>query len=142
MKISNRTAALQLQDHAAEHCSMAYRAPELFDVQSDAMIDARTDVWSLGCLLFAMAFGYSPFECEVSADPTGRSHKVRIVDCSFLRVIGKVEFPEPCKYSSEFCELISWILTVDNTKRPHVHDVISRVEQLAGGEPARGGAIK
>ena len=35
----------------------AYRAPELFDVQSDCVIDAKTDVWSLGCTLYAMAYG-------------------------------------------------------------------------------------
>ena len=28
----------------------------------------RTDVWSLGCLLFAWWFGHSPFECEFHGD--------------------------------------------------------------------------
>ncbi len=36
---------------------LAYRAPELFDVQSDCVIDTKTDVWSLGCTLYAMAYG-------------------------------------------------------------------------------------
>ena len=62
--ISSRSEALLLQDEAAQFCTVSYRAPELFDVASQAVIDARTDVWSLGCLLYCIAFGYSPFECE------------------------------------------------------------------------------
>lgn len=33
------------QDKAAETCSMPYRAPELVDVQSNAQITDRTDIW-------------------------------------------------------------------------------------------------
>lgn len=47
--ISSRTEALLLMEDAAQHCSMAYRAPELWDCPSrDAVIDERIDVWSLG----------------------------------------------------------------------------------------------
>ena len=34
-----------LQDVAAERCSMPYRPPELFQVNSKCEIDERTDVW-------------------------------------------------------------------------------------------------
>ena len=33
------------------------RAPELFEVPSNCTITAKTDVWSLGCSLYAAAFG-------------------------------------------------------------------------------------
>lgn len=36
--IPNRQAALMQQDLAAEHCSMPFRAPELFDVSFDARL--------------------------------------------------------------------------------------------------------
>ena len=49
--------------------------------------------WSLGCLLFAMAFGYSPFECEFSD-----AGKPRVVECTFLRVIGKIPYPTNHRY--------------------------------------------
>ncbi|KAJ2398175.1 Serine/threonine-protein kinase env7, partial [Coemansia sp. RSA 2559] len=39
-----RTDALRIQDDAAENCTMPYRAPELFDVQTGAELDERTDI--------------------------------------------------------------------------------------------------
>ena len=45
----------------------AYRAPEFFDVPSDATIDERTDVFSLSATLYAMGYYYSPFECLLAA---------------------------------------------------------------------------
>lgn len=37
--------AQKLQDTAAERCSMPYKAPELFNVESYCVIDERTDIW-------------------------------------------------------------------------------------------------
>ena len=44
---------------------MAYRAPELWDPKVGEDITTQCDVWSLGCVLFALFFGqgFSPFEC-------------------------------------------------------------------------------
>lgn len=52
--IRNRKEALLLQETAAEYSTITFRAPELFDVPSTIDIDGRTDVWSFGCLCFAM----------------------------------------------------------------------------------------
>ncbi len=38
------------------------RAPELFAVPSHCDIDEKTDIWSLGCLLFALMYFKSPFD--------------------------------------------------------------------------------
>ena len=45
-------------------------------------------VWSLACTLYAMMYGYSPFECEFREDGSAR-----VVECSHLRVLGAVRFP-------------------------------------------------
>lgn len=67
--VTSQSIALQIQDTAAEHSTMPYRAPELFDVQNGTVIDAKTDIWSLGCTLFACLVGKSPF--EMRSDETG-----------------------------------------------------------------------
>lgn len=45
VKVSGGSQAQHLQDLASERCSMPYRAPELFHVESYCMIDQRTDIW-------------------------------------------------------------------------------------------------
>eukprot|EP00322_Chrysochromulina_rotalis_P002584 CAMPEP_0115834128 /NCGR_PEP_ID=MMETSP0287-20121206/3525_1 /TAXON_ID=412157 /ORGANISM="Chrysochromulina rotalis, Strain UIO044" /LENGTH=290 /DNA_ID=CAMNT_0003287557 /DNA_START=85 /DNA_END=957 /DNA_ORIENTATION=+ len=122
--ITSRTEALLLQEDCAQNCSMPYRAPELFDVPSDATIDERTDVFSLGATLYATAYYYSPFEC------TFQDNTQRIVECSHLRVIGGPQFPTITEYSTQFIELIKWMLTVDPKQRPTVHQVLSKVNQM------------
>mgnify|MGYP002717752899 CR=1 FL=1 len=43
--IQTRQQALLEQDIASEHCSMPYRAPELFDVKTGKMLDEKVDIW-------------------------------------------------------------------------------------------------
>ena len=66
VRITSRQQAIMLQDECAQLCSQPYRAPELFDVASDMEINETLDVWSLGCVLFAITYGkgYSPFEIQ------------------------------------------------------------------------------
>jgi serine/threonine kinase 16 len=71
LAITSRSLAIATQDTAAEHSTMPYRAPELFDVKTGAVIDAAVDIWSLGCTLYACLVGKSPF--EMRSDETGGS---------------------------------------------------------------------
>lgn len=67
--VTSQSMALQIQDTAAEHSTMPYRAPELFDVRTGAVVDGKADIWSMGCTLYACLVGKSPF--EMRSDETG-----------------------------------------------------------------------
>ena len=69
ISVTNQSVALQIQDTAAEHSTMPYRAPELFDVRTGTVVDTKTDIWSMGCTLYACLVGKSPF--EMRSDETG-----------------------------------------------------------------------
>ena len=123
LRITSRRQALDVQDEAATNCSAPYRAPELFEPPSDGTIDERVDVWSLGCTLYAMAFGWSPFESSVEG-----LKRLAILN-------GRFSFPEPCwrrgeAYSPSFCNLIEAMLIVDHEDRPALEDVLTGVDDL------------
>eukprot|EP00753_Platysulcus_tardus_P002848 PLAT11959.1.p1 GENE.PLAT11959.1~~PLAT11959.1.p1 ORF type:complete len:536 (+),score=101.31 PLAT11959.1:1-1608(+) len=141
-RVSSRAEALQVQDDAAENCSAPYRAPELYDVASDCVLDGRVDVWSLGCTLYAMAFGRSPFD-----DPRDgvltlaiRSGRFNVpVDRSYL---GR-------SFSRQFVALIRFLLNPDPAARPTLevaHEGITCVlegrplPEVAAGDDSAGGS--
>ncbi|GAB5033384.1 nak mpsk protein kinase [Nannochloropsis oceanica] len=129
-RVENRSEALLIQEEATQHSTMTFRAPELFDVSSDACLDAKVDVWSLGCLLFALMFGYSPFEVEFTENGGAREgERPRVVECTFLRVIGKIPWPARHGYSEGVVEIVVWMLEQDPRKRPGVGEVLARVER-------------
>lgn len=97
---------------------MPYRAPELFDVKTETTLDEKVDIWSLGCTLFAMAYGQSPF--EVNLNENGGSVALAVLNAQF-------KFPNDPEYSQEFKDLISWMLTADPSTRPDIHEVITKL---------------
>ncbi|KAI1299935.1 hypothetical protein EDD11_006355 [Mortierella claussenii] len=124
VKIQTRQQALYEQDLAAERCSMPYRAPELFDVKTGSTLDEKVDIWSLGCMLYAMAYGTSPFE-------TNQINQGGSIALAVLN--GNVRFPtvdQNDRYSSEFRDFIRAMLVVDPAMRLDIHQVIEQVDLL------------
>eukprot|EP00808_Paulinella_micropora_P011268 g7929.t1 len=64
LEVTSRQQALMVQEEATAHSAGPYRPPELWDVKSQCVLDGKTDVWAVGCLLFYLAAGGSPFEDE------------------------------------------------------------------------------
>ncbi|KAM9933120.1 hypothetical protein OXX80_007257 [Metschnikowia pulcherrima] len=122
VSVKSRQQALALTDFAQEHCTLPYRAPELLDVATNAEISEATDIWSLGCLLYACCFGFSPFE------------KLEIEQGANLTVAisqGKYEIPQDTRgYSVELMNVIKMCLKVEATERPPVGKLLEKCLSL------------
>ena len=118
VQICGQQEAQKLQDTAEERCSIVYRAPELFNVESYCMIDERTDIWSLGCVLYAMCFFKCPFDAAYE-----RGDSVALAVLS-----GNIVFPEiPRPYNEKMQELIMFMLRLNPMERPFIYSVIEKV---------------
>jgi serine/threonine kinase 16 len=123
--IPTRSAALAAQDTAAEQCSMPFRAPELFDVKTGIDLDAAVDIWSLGCTLFAMAYGTSPFETTQQSEHGG--------SIAMAVLNGKYAFPSEDRYSEGTRGIIKACLVVKPEGRPDIDQVIRLTEGALAG---------
>uniref|UniRef100_A0A131YA88 non-specific serine/threonine protein kinase n=1 Tax=Ixodes ricinus TaxID=34613 RepID=A0A131YA88_IXORI len=127
LDIGRTSEAMALQDLATEKCSMPYRAPELFNVESRTSIDERVDIWSLGCCLYAMCFFRSPFE---AAHERGDSVALAVLS-------GHVDIPEDSPYSGGVHALIRTMLEVDCLQRPFIESVLEQVASLTASAQHR-----
>ncbi|KAL5974446.1 hypothetical protein ACLOJK_031111 [Asimina triloba] len=121
--IRSRSEALQLQEWAAEHCSAPFRAPELWDCPSNADIDERTDIWSLGCTLYAIMYGESPFEHVLGE--TGGSLQLAVMNAHIKWPAG----PDP-PYPEPLHRFVTWMLQPQVAVRPRIDDIIIHVDKL------------
>ena len=72
------------EERIRKQTTPAYRAPELWDLYTREYIGMAVDVWSLGCLLYFIAFGKLPFDGDAKlqilngkyAVPAGRPEGV------------------------------------------------------------------
>ncbi|KAG9156573.1 hypothetical protein Leryth_006570 [Lithospermum erythrorhizon] len=122
-QIRSRAEALHWQEWASEHCSAPYRAPELWDCPSHADIDERTDIWSLGCTLFAIMYGSSPF--EYALEESDGSLQLTIVNAQIKWPAG----PNP-PYPESLHQFVKWMLQPQAAVRPCIDDIIIHVDKL------------
>lgn len=119
VKICGTNEAQQLQDLASERCSMPYKAPELFNVDSYCMIDQRTDIWSLGCVLYAMCYFKSPFDAVYER---GDSVALAVISAN-------ITLPEITPYPEDVHDLISLMLKANPMERPYIYTIIEKTQE-------------
>ncbi|KAL0954302.1 hypothetical protein HGRIS_003303 [Hohenbuehelia grisea] len=119
--IENRSQALLQQDIAAEQSTMAYRAPELFDVKTGQTLDEKVDIWSLGCTLFALAYSHSPFENTQTTEQGG----------SIAMAVLNAQYKHPqSAYSQGLKDLIDSMLKANPADRPDIDQVIETTDRV------------
>jgi serine/threonine kinase 16 len=152
--LRTRQDVLDVVDTASQHTTVSYRPPELFAGELRAGDDttsnsndldyAKVDVWSCGCVLFAILFGASPCESEFHR----RTGRLQIVDCTQLKVLQDrlpqppADLPPAHWYSPQLLQLVEWILTKDRHQRPTIPQVQARVNHLLNGNNGHGGDIE
>ncbi|EEP76680.1 conserved hypothetical protein [Uncinocarpus reesii 1704] len=148
--ITSRSLAIAVQDTAAEHSTMPYRAPELFDVKTGSIIDTKVDIWSLGCTMYACLVGKSPFEAR--SEETGGSLSMcvlggdwRFPDEKTGTVKGKGKPPsgeesdmlsrEGGAISPEVKDVVRRCLRVEPSERPDIDELIQILNQTVQSLP-------
>lgn len=139
--ITSRSMALAVQDQAAEHSTMPYRAPELFDVTAGSVIDTKVDIWSLGCTLYACLVGKSPF--EMRSDETGGSLSMCVLggDWRFpdegaagkKKAKNQTGQDEDSEISEGIREVVRMCLKVEPAERPDIVQLEEVVERVIEG---------
>jgi len=134
--ITSRSLALAVQDTAAEHSTMPYRAPELFDVKTGSVIDTKVDIWSLGCTLYACLVGKSPF--EMRSEETGGSLSLCVLggDWRFPDESAQGTKAKPVAeggISESIKEIVRRCLRVEPAERPDVDELIKMVDAAIPG---------
>ena len=100
-----------LNDHSYAQTILGtpcYFSPEICKKEK---YNSKTDVWSLGCLLYEMAALKRPFD--------SRSYQVLK-----KKIISEPFEPLPENYSSDFVQLVNLMLTKDHNKRPSIKQIL------------------
>ncbi|XP_032416252.1 serine/threonine-protein kinase 16 [Xiphophorus hellerii] len=124
IEVRGSREAMTVQDWAAQRCTISYRAPELFNVESHCIIDERTDIWSLGCVLYCMMMLEGPYDLIFQKG-----------DSVALAVQNPVTIPSTCSYSNGLQMLLSSIMVSNPQERPGIGWVLDQVQDLQSRSP-------
>ncbi|CAF0982373.1 unnamed protein product, partial [Brachionus calyciflorus] len=104
-----------IEDEIAKQTTPMYRAPEMLDLYNNYRIDAQSDIWALGCVLYLLCFNKHPFE-----------------DGAKLRIInGKFQIPVTDREFLEFHDLIRLMLNTDPNSRPNINEILFHLENIS-----------
>jgi serine/threonine kinase 16 len=144
---------LRFREAAERQTTISYRAPELggefalvYGSSTPFYHYGYADVWSLGCLLFAMLYGASPFEIEwrVSlVEGKAAEGTALVVDYNTQKVLsGEIPFPPggtaaDRRYDEDMKDVIRWMLRIAWQERPCITEVAECIDMLLKEENRR-----
>ena len=106
------------EERIHKYSTLMYRAPEMVDLYRNQEVGVKVDVWSLGCILYALCFRDHPFAEESS---------LQILNAAY-------SIPADSPYLPRMHKLIAALLVSDPAIRPHAKDVLAAVQRLRAAE--------
>jgi AP2-associated kinase len=85
------------EERVGKFTTAMYRAPEMVDIYSKALVNEKVDIWALGCILFTTAFFEHPFQT---------AGNLGIIN-------GKYDIPEANRFSKYIETLLKKIFTTE-----------------------------
>ncbi|KAG0371655.1 G2-specific serine/threonine protein kinase [Mortierella sp. AD032] len=86
-----------------------YMSPELI---SEFTYDAKSDIWSLGCVIYELCALEPPFLADTQAQLSARIKEGRVKSL-------------PSQYTQELDNVVKWMLQVNSRKRPTTRDLLN-----------------
>ena len=114
----------RLEDIFERTTTLHYRPPEMVDIYSRMTISTKVDTWSLGCAIFKMMYGKTPFE-----DIHGEPQRMAIIN-------RKIQHPDAAKSGDQgednkhLLQLVEYCLTWNPDDRPSIDEVINKASEL------------
>lgn len=108
-----------IEEQIAEKTTPMYRSPEMLDLWSNHPIDEHSDMWALGCLLYALNFGQHPFQDSNKLAITNANYTLpkNVSDSNplvcIIRGLLKVNPLERISFG-QICELLQSIAECEN----------------------------
>jgi serine/threonine kinase 16 len=113
VEIKSRKDGIELADLCQSSVTAPYRAPELFDPPTNSFVTEASDIWALGCTLYAMAYREPPFDGTLTAT-----------------IGAKITFPDVDDYGAHFRGLLKGILQTQPGARPTITQVQITLEKM------------
>ena len=109
----SRSDILQQEELISKYSTALYRAPEMCDLYRRELIGTPVDIWSLGCILYCMAYFTHPYQ---------DGGNLQIINNTFT-------IPDTPKYSKYCTGMIKKCLSTDPTKRPTIQQLQSMCDK-------------
>ena len=106
----------------SNHCNAYYTAPEVINVKNNSIIDFSADVWSLGCVLYTLMFGISPFYREEQINGMSLQHNISN---------GLYSIPQDTSYSQDLVDVIKSCLKVDSILRSTTNEILIQLQNIS-----------
>lgn len=118
--IKDRNDRAEQEDAITRFTTPHFRSPEMVDLYSDLPLDTRSDVWALGCMLYALAFLKHPFQ-----------------DNGPLAILsGKYKLPSSPVYPLPITTAIRQCLQIRPEHRPSAIQLLAYLEACQKVDPA------